>query len=250
LPWRLIGSALPTSWFIHLVVSWQPATTRLPRSIRLPQTFAPLQSLTLDHLAYNISNACERSPEVLRPFSVIHTAKATTPGFASPGSCCAFALTMCLDALLLRGTPWCLSTRLAPGVSPFSACLVRDRPCLSTRPSPLVFGSTRLLSSLIRKWETRPPALPYLGTDVASLQGLAPSDALEQRRWISPLATMPLALLGFFLTEAFSSRASDLVYLLVTSLNDRSHSGSLRSIYRLSLALASSSEDASARVRS
>jgi hypothetical protein len=79
----------------------------------------------------------------LRPFSVTQPTKATYPGFASSGSRCVFALTMCLDALLLRRPPWCLSTRLAPGVSPFSASLARDRLCLPTRPSPPVLGSKR-----------------------------------------------------------------------------------------------------------
>jgi hypothetical protein len=126
MPWRPIGLALPTSWFIHLVVCRLPATARLPRSFCLPQAFAPLQSLTHDNLALHKCSR-ERSPEVCRPFSVTQPTKATAPGFAFPGSCCVFALTMCPDALLLRRPPWCLSTRLAPGVSPFSARLARDR---------------------------------------------------------------------------------------------------------------------------
>jgi hypothetical protein len=43
----------------------------------------------------------------------------------------------------------------------------------------------------------------------ASLQGLAPLAGWVGRRWVSPLATASLALLGFILPEALSLRASD-----------------------------------------
>jgi hypothetical protein len=39
--------------------------------------------------------------------SATHPSRSTTPGLCLPGSRCAHALTMCLDALLPRRTPWC-----------------------------------------------------------------------------------------------------------------------------------------------
>lgn len=77
--------------------------------------------------------------------------------------------------------------------------------------APPVIGSPRLPTPRVRRRQARSPARPDLGPDMASLQGVTPCVASGTRRWISPLATRPLALLGFSLSEALSSRASDLV---------------------------------------
>jgi hypothetical protein len=46
-------------------------------------------------------------PRFLHPHSATHPLRSTIPGPCLPGSRCVTALTMCLDALLPRRTPWC-----------------------------------------------------------------------------------------------------------------------------------------------
>lgn len=117
---------------------------------------------------------------------------------------------MCLDAFLLRRSPWCLSTRYARGVHPFSARLATDRPSLSARHPLLCLAPPGSGPTSIRRRLLRAPARGSRRTSAASLQGFDPSDGWGRRRWISPQVTTSPALMGFFLSEAFPSHASNL----------------------------------------
>jgi hypothetical protein len=69
-----------------------------------------------------------RSHEVSHPRSATHPPRFTTPGFCLPRSCFVLALTMCLDALLPRWTPWCPSNQARSRGAPFRALPDKDRP--------------------------------------------------------------------------------------------------------------------------
>jgi len=127
-PHRFGASA---SWFVHHAASRPGAARTITRPPRLPQAFAPLQSLTrrCPHLA---GAPLSRGS---RPHSATVPRRATAPGVASSGSCCVPAVPAGFDALLPSRSPWCVSTRRAPGVPPFRAFSRGDRSA-SRRPLP------------------------------------------------------------------------------------------------------------------
>jgi hypothetical protein len=94
----------------RLVVHYPPrgfrtgGTRFCPNRGDLPQAWDPLQSMTR-------ASRCRPAPDTgtLPRFSApsaTHPPRSTTPRLCLPGSSCALALTMCLDAFLPQRTPW------------------------------------------------------------------------------------------------------------------------------------------------
>lgn len=104
MPWRPIGLTLPTSWFNHLVVCRLRATPRFPRSLGLPQTFAPLQSLAQHH-PVTINNGHDTLPRFLAPSALPPLRKLPFPGLPRPGLVASSHLPCALTLSSSEGLP-------------------------------------------------------------------------------------------------------------------------------------------------
>jgi hypothetical protein len=100
-----MGLALPPRGFVHLAV-FEPEAPGLFQTAMTFLRLGPTSEFRLGSVALEHRQRLY-SPEVLHPHSATHPSRFTPPGLCLPGSRCALALTMCLDALLPRRTPWC-----------------------------------------------------------------------------------------------------------------------------------------------
>jgi len=157
---------------------------------------------------------------------------------------------MCLDALLLRRPPWCLSTRLAPGVSPFSARDDRDRLCLSARHPLLCLaptGSPQAVSEDTRcghrhAGPVRPARLHSRGfiplSPGSTAAGFLRWPRLPRHSWVSSSLRHSPPVPGTWPCSARQTRLSEDIHARLARLD------------RLSLAAPLTSEDAETAVRS
>jgi hypothetical protein len=180
------------------------------------------------------------SHEVSHPLNATHPPRFTTPELYLPRSRYVLALTMCLDVLLPRWTPWCPFNQAHSRGAPFRALPGRDRRAFRRNfPSCDWLTDRRnrhkcLLTSFCLRTAARLAAirrahrtiqcmtielslsgvwcLSAFGAEASLPQrprfrGLIPLSIRARRRRISPRAAA-LALLGFILLGAFPFRAS------------------------------------------
>lgn len=131
MPWRPIGSALPTSWFGHLVVCRLRATPRFPGSPGLPQTFAPLQSLAQHHPA-TIDNSRDTLPRFLAPSAPPLLRKPPFPGLPRPGLVAPSHLPCALTLSSSEGLPGVFQPGTLMGFHP--SALLSPEIDLTSRP--------------------------------------------------------------------------------------------------------------------
>jgi len=119
------------------------------------------------------------------PHSATHPSRSTTPGLCLPESRCVPALTMCLDALLPRRTPWC----------PFNQVRSRDNTLQSftwqRSPSPLG-GASPLAISATAVGQTVKPAFLAPPRDWQSRRHAPRTNRLR----LVPLGSMALGAFG------------------------------------------------------
>jgi hypothetical protein len=192
--------------------SWSAGCERRPgfpgrvAFLRLSPRFRVLPSITLQPLI----TVAITLPRFLAPSASSIRWKPPFPGLPRPGHVAPAHLPCALtpsSSIRLPGVfqPGSLMGFLPSALDSSEIVLAsrHDFPsCDWLLPAPLARPSENDLA--------RPPARRPRKDSAASLQGFVPSDGWGRRRWISPLATASLALLGFFLPEALSSRASDL----------------------------------------
>lgn len=131
-----MGFGAPASWFVHLAV-FRRRVSGLYHQVGVLPGFSPASEFHPCILALS----CSRSLEVPCPHSATQLSRATTSGPSHRSrSCCVLALTMCLDALLPRQSPRCLSTGRAHGVHPSELDLTEIATPLGA-PSPLAISS-------------------------------------------------------------------------------------------------------------
>jgi len=219
LPLEVYLNALAPHWFgaSHLVVrpprGLQASSDGQVAPVASPSSgFRPASESHPRPPRSRIATDANALPRFLAPSALPIRRKPPVPGLPRPGLVASSHLPCAL-------TP-CSFVEL-PGVFQPGSLLGFLPSALSSqqvaRASRLGFPSCDWLcpvSSCLAFENARPraPAPPSRGTVAASLQGVVPCYALEARRWISPLATRSLALLGFSLSEALSSRTSDLAF--------------------------------------
>jgi len=160
---------------------------------------------------FHINTVANALPRFLAPSALPSQRKQPLPDLPVPGHVAPSHLPCALTPCSFVGLPGVFQPGSLLGFHP--SALVSPEIVLASRHD---FPSCDWLLpprfARIRKYMPRSTARRPRGTRKASLQGVAPSDAWTPRRWISPLATARPALLGFFLSEALSPRAWNLVW--------------------------------------
>jgi len=125
--------------FLHLAVFGPGA----PGSVRTLVTFLRLgpHFRVLPEHPWRRNSDADTLTRFFAP-SATHPPRSTTPGLCLPGSRCALALTMCLDALLPRRTPWCPFNQARSRGDPSELDLTEIAAPLGAASPPAISGPT------------------------------------------------------------------------------------------------------------